>query len=91
VAAPTFVPALKIPVENARSLFGNHSATVLIDAGKLAASPTPSMKRAAPKLTALRANAVPIAATDHHATASARPSVVPILSRIRPQNSIITA
>src|SRR5688500_15508435 len=40
--APMFVPALKIPVANARSLRGNHSATVLIAPGKLPASPRPS-------------------------------------------------
>src|ERR1041384_2883983 len=44
-SAPTLVPALKIPVASARSFFGNHSATVLIDAGKLPASPKPSAKR----------------------------------------------
>src|SRR5437867_13423414 len=32
---PTFVPALKIPVAKARSFRGNHSATVLMLAGKL--------------------------------------------------------
>ena len=48
--APMFVPELKIPVAKARSLFGNHSATVLIDAGKFAASPTPSRKRAKPNV-----------------------------------------
>ena len=41
-----FVPELKIPVASARSFWGNHSATVLIDAGKLPASPKPSAKRA---------------------------------------------
>src|SRR5687767_5663757 len=44
--APMFVPALKIPVANARSLRGNHSATVLMAPGKLPASPRPSAKRA---------------------------------------------
>ena len=33
-SAPMFVPELKIPVASARSFFGNHSATVLIAAGK---------------------------------------------------------
>src|SRR5689334_25116202 len=40
--APIFDPELKIPVASARSLFGNHSATVLIAAGKFPASVTPS-------------------------------------------------
>ncbi len=48
-SAPTFVPELKMPVASARSRFGNHSATVLIDAGKLPASPSPSRKRIAMK------------------------------------------
>src|SRR5215475_13543218 len=43
--APTLVPALKIPVARARSFFGNHSATVLMEAGKLPASPSPSANR----------------------------------------------
>ncbi len=47
--APTLVPELKIPVASARSLFGNHSATLLIAAGKLPPSPSPSAKRAAMK------------------------------------------
>ena len=46
LAAPTFVPELKIPVASARSRFGNHSATALIEAGKLPASPSPSANRA---------------------------------------------
>src|ERR1017187_4938952 len=47
--APAFDPELKTPVAKARSRFGNHSATVLIAAGKLPASPSPSRKRAQPK------------------------------------------
>src|SRR5215475_12455362 len=45
ITAPMFVPALKTPVANARSPRGNHSATVLIAAGKLPDSPRPSSKR----------------------------------------------
>src|SRR5918994_6181341 len=45
--APILVPELKRPVANARSFSGNHSATVLIAAGKLPASPMPSANRAA--------------------------------------------
>ena len=47
--APTFDPELKMPVANARSLRGNHSATVLIAAGKLPASARPSRKRISAK------------------------------------------
>jgi hypothetical protein len=46
-SAPMLVPELKIPVANARSRFGNHSATTLMAAGKFPASPRPSTKRAA--------------------------------------------
>src|SRR6266403_3481190 len=49
--APALVPALKIPVARARSFLGNHSATHLMLAGKTPASPKPSAKRAAAKLT----------------------------------------
>jgi len=41
----------------ARSFFGNHSATVLMEAGKLAASPRPRAKRAMPKPSGVRARA----------------------------------
>ena len=44
--APMFEPELKMPVANARSRRGNHSATVLIAAGKFPASPSPSANRA---------------------------------------------
>src|SRR6476469_1787709 len=47
--APMLVPALNTPVANARSRRGNHSATVLIAAGKLPDSPSPSRKRTARK------------------------------------------
>src|SRR4029077_20941011 len=46
IIAPTLVPALKIPVASARSFFGNHSATLLMLAGKTPASPKPSAARA---------------------------------------------
>src|SRR6266404_1627254 len=49
--APTLVPALKMPVARARSFLGNHSATLLMLAGKTPASPKPRAKRAAAKLT----------------------------------------
>src|SRR5437762_11644243 len=66
IIAATLVPALKAPVAKARSFFGNHSATALMAAGKLPASPRPSMPRQKPKPTADRARACNPAATDHH-------------------------
>src|SRR6185295_2850253 len=71
--APTFEPALKIPVANARSRAGNHSATVLIDAGKFPDSPRPNAKRAAANPFAVRASAVDIAARLHATIDAARP------------------
>src|SRR5258706_15629335 len=55
--APTFEPALKMPVAKARSFLGNHSAVVLIAAGKFPDSPTPRAARATPKPKADRARA----------------------------------
>src|SRR5258707_15269976 len=49
--APTLVPALKMPVARARSFLGNHSATLLMLAGKTPGSPQTRAKRGAPKLT----------------------------------------
>ena len=40
--APMLVPELKMPVAKARSFFGNHSAIVLMAAGKLPDSVNPS-------------------------------------------------
>ena len=40
--APTLAPELKIPVASDRSRLGNHSAVVLIAAGKFPDSPNPS-------------------------------------------------
>ena len=42
---PTLEPALNRPVAKLRSFRGNHSATVLMAAGKLPASPRPRRKR----------------------------------------------
>ena len=52
--APTAAPELKRAVEKARSFLGNHSATTLMQAGKLADSPMPSRARATPNMNALR-------------------------------------
>src|SRR6267154_3061589 len=46
IIAPALVPALNIPVASARSFLGNHSATLLMLAGKTPASPNPSAARA---------------------------------------------
>src|SRR5689334_16225353 len=84
---PTFVPALKIPVANARSFRGNHSATVLMQAGKFPASPRPNANRAvanpATELTAAWA----IAAILQKNTESEKPFLVPNQSITRPATS----
>ena len=59
--APTFAPELKMPVASERSLCGNHSATVLMAAGKLPDSPSPRKKRAMPNSKTVLASAWPIA------------------------------
>src|SRR5665647_861340 len=78
--APTFVPELKIPVARARSFLGNHSATVLIAAGKLPASLTPSNPRQTPNPKVLLAVACKIEAILQTNNERAYPSLVPILS-----------
>ena len=60
--APTFAPALKIPVASARSFLGNHSATVLMLAGKTPDSPKPNADRATIKLVKELPMACPIEA-----------------------------
>src|SRR5947199_9729521 len=75
--APTFEPLLKMPVASARSFFGNHSATVLIQAGKLPASPRPSAKRALPKPHAERATERHMAPIDQQTTETEKPLRVP--------------
>ena len=70
-------PALKIPVANARSFFGNHSATLLIAAGKLPASPSPNNARFSPSVSGVRASACANAAADHQAIDTAYPTFVP--------------
>src|SRR5260370_40826550 len=62
--APTFEPLLKMPVASARSFFGNHSAIVLMEAGKLPASPKPTAKPAVPKPKAEPPNEWQIAPAD---------------------------
>ena len=69
--APMFEPELKMPVASARSRRGNHSAIVLIAAGKLPASPRPSAKRATAKPMTPAASAWLIAARLHTAIAMA--------------------
>src|SRR5215467_918490 len=75
--APIFVPELKMPVASARSFFGNHSATALMDAGKLPDSPKPRANRATPKPNTEWASACAIAAKLQNNTESENPLRVP--------------
>src|SRR5689334_18355939 len=84
---PTLVPALKIPVARARSFLGNHSATVLIEAGKFPASPSPSAKRATLKPATVLTSACAIAAMLQIRTESEKPLRVPSQSITRPAAS----
>jgi hypothetical protein len=81
---PTFVPALKIPVASARSFFGNHSATVLMQAGKLPASPNPSANLATLNPATVLTSAWPMAATLQSSTDKEKPLRVPSQSITRP-------
>ena len=58
IIAPMLVPELKRPVASARSFRGNHSATVLMAAGKLPASLNPRAARATPNPNVVVASAV---------------------------------
>ena len=81
-----------MPVASARSRLGNHSATVLMEAGKLAASPMPKMLRTIMCMTARRpTKALAMPKIDQMTRASARPSLVPILSMAMPAKIVMPA
>ena len=83
--SPRFDPELNIPVASARSFFGNHSETVLMQAGKFPASPRPRAKRAPAKPQKERAAAWAMAAMLQSPTAHASPVRVPSTSMMRPE------
>ena len=65
-----------MPVAKARSLFGNHSATVLIEAGKVRRLADAEQEaREAEAHRAAAQTRSPIAASDHHATAEPEPEL----------------
>src|ERR1700755_485733 len=78
--APMLVPELKIPTANARSFFGNHSATVFRLAGKTPASPNPSANRANANPASELTSACPMAARLQNAIVNEYPRRVPSLS-----------
>ena len=65
--APTLAPELKMPVASERSHCGNHSAVVLMAAGKLPDSPMPRKARAMPNCMTVFASEWPIADRLHTA------------------------
>src|SRR2546422_892374 len=92
-----FVKKLRQPVEvkkpdavgkklcdSERSRCGNHSAVVLMAAGKLPASPRPRKKRAIPKPSAEAAKACAMEARLHNHMITTKPMRQPSLSTIRP-------
>ncbi len=83
--APKLEPLLKMAVASARSRLGNHSATVLMDAGKLPASPTANALRTATCIiTSCPTKALAMPKMDQMMRDSASPSLVPILSMTQP-------
>src|SRR5258708_3343145 len=70
-AFPAVDPLLKIPQAKPRSLRGNQLKAVLVKDGRLAASPTPSISRAAMSCVTPRAAPVTMVKTDHQPTAKA--------------------
>ena len=81
---PTLVPELKRPVASARSFCGNHMATALIEAGKLAASARPSTKRTTMKPATVPTSPCAAAAADQRISAPARAFFTPNLSTKKP-------
>ena len=77
---PTLVPELKMPVASARSFCGNHIATALMDAGKLAASARPSTKRTIMKPSTVATRPCAAAAIDQRISAPASAFLTPNLS-----------
>src|SRR3984885_2088310 len=90
-APPTLEPLSKMATARLRSWLGNHSATVLLAAGQLKPSPTPSRKRNDANPKTVLANPVRIFVTDQKMTARAKPSRVPTASRKMPPRSQVAA
>src|ERR1039458_8877420 len=79
-----------MPVASARSRLGNHSATVLMEAGKLPASPTPNALRISTCIITSRpTKALQMPNTDQTISERASPILVPILSMTQPAMFLI--
>src|SRR5207237_9467035 len=82
-----FVPAFTKPNAKARSLRGNHSEIVFVEAGKFGDSATPRKMRANLKPKALPANAWDMDAMHQRISAMANPARTPMIARRRPQTN----
>src|SRR4051812_31891337 len=91
IAPPIADPLSNSATAQPRSDFGNHSETVLVAPGQLAASPDPRRKRKNMKLLRPTAIEVIAAATEYQETASIKPRLVPSQSSTRPATVCITA
>ena len=88
---PTLDPELNKPVASARSFLGNHSATVLMAAGKLPPSPRPSKMRTRKNPAMLVTSAWLMEASPQNAQAITKPQRKPMTSITRPMTSRLTA
>src|SRR6185436_5992921 len=84
-APPIEEPLSKSATAQPRSLFGNHSATAFVAAGKFADSPAPRRKRKNAKLRRPPASDVSIAAIEYQITVIVSPLRVPMRSINRPE------
>src|SRR5258708_6953953 len=90
-ADPAVDPLVKMEQAKPRSLRGNQLKAVLVNDGRLAASPTPSISRAPMNCVTPRAAPVAMVKIDHQVTAKARLMRTPSLSMNQPAGSCITA
>src|SRR5271157_1743933 len=90
-APPTDEPLSNSATAKPRSDLGNHSETVLVAPGQLAASPQPSKNRKQMKLLRPTAMEVIAAAIEYQLTVSRSPRRVPIRSNTRPATVCIKA
>src|SRR5256885_14520854 len=90
-AAPAVDPLLKMLQARPRSRLGNQLKAVLVKDGRLAASPIPSISRAAMNCDTPRAAPVAAVNKDHQVTAKARLTRTPTRSMNQPAGSCITA
>ena len=84
-------PALMIPIAEARSFVGNHSATARVAAGKPPPSPIPSRNRLPISMAKLVASAWLAFASDQNVIMMANPMRVPRLSTSFPPPGYMNA